>query len=216
MTEAFELSIPSHIEFILYKFDSIDSQIISKVKRECTNFSIDKNKNHYMVTVDDFIDAINTSPRLKAEIDKWSINSTDSNVNSVYFLVDIMNRLTNLKWISFKISTSKNFTRLIKYDDSELVSFQFNIVEGQFDLSQLMERKDLDQFNRKCIEIGIMENKYLNRRPYFYMTALVLMETLVLMDMEGNYKSKEILDMIDPKLENDNPMLLVKTDYTSY
>ena len=169
-----------------------------------------------MVTVDDFIDAINTSPRLKSEIDKWSINSTDSNVNSVYFLVDIMNRLTNLKWISFKISTSKNFTRLIKYDDSELVSFQFNIVEGQFDLSQLMERKDLDQFNRKCIEIGIMENKYLNRRPYFYMTALVLMETLVLMDMEGNYKSKEILDMIDPKLENDNPMLLVKTDYTSY
>ena len=148
MTEAFELSIPSHIEFILYKFDSIDSQIISKVKRVCTNFSIDKNKNHYMVTVDDFIDAINTSPRLKSEIDKWSINSTDSNVNSVYFLVDIMNRLTNLKWISFKISTSKNFTRLIKYDDSELVSFQFNIVEGQFDLSQLMERKDLDQFNR--------------------------------------------------------------------
>jgi hypothetical protein len=216
MTEAFELSIPSHIEFILYKFDSIDSQIISKVKRECTNFSIDKNKNHYMVTVDDFIDAINTSPRLKAEIDKWSINSTDANVNSVYFLVDIMNRLTNLKWISFKISTSKNFTRLIKYDDNELVSFKFNIVEGQFDLSQLMQRKDLDQFNRKCIEIGIMENKYLNRRPYFYMTALVLMETLVLMDMEGNYKSKEILDMIDPKLENDNPMLLVKTDYTSY
>ena len=216
MTDAFELSIPSHIEFILYKFDSIDSQIISKVKRECTNFSIDKNKNHYMVTVDDFIDAINTSPRLKAEIEKWSINSTEANVNSVYFLVDIMNRLTNLKWISFKISTSKNFTRLIKYDDSELVSFQFNIVEGQFDLSQLMERKDLDQFNRKCIEIGIMENKYLNRRPYFYMTALVLMETLVLMDMEGNYKSKEILDMIDPKLENDNPMLLVKTDYTSY
>ena len=216
MTDAFELSIPSHIEFILYKFDSIDSQIISKVKRECTNFSIDKNKNHYMVTVDDFIDAINTSPRLKAEIEKWSINSTEANVNSVYFLVDIMNRLTNLKWISFKISTSRNFTRLIKYDDSELVSFQFNIVEGQFDLSQLMERKDLDQFNRKCIEIGIMENKYLNRRPYFYMTALVLMETLVLMDMEGNYKSKEILDMIDPKLENDNPMLLVKTDYTSY
>jgi len=216
MTDAFELSIPSHIEFILYKFDSIDSQIISKVKRECTNFSIDKNKNHYMVTVYDFIDAINTSPRLKAEIEKWSINSTEANVNSVYFLVDIMNRLTNLKWISFKISTSKNFTRLIKYDDSELVSFQFNIVEGQFDLSQLMERKDLDQFNRKCIEIGIMENKYLNRRPYFYMTALVLMETLVLMDMEGNYKSKEILDIIDPKLENDNPMLLVKTDYTSY
>tara|TARA_R110001599_G_scaffold167251_1_gene357155 strand:- start:7093 stop:7743 length:651 start_codon:yes stop_codon:yes gene_type:complete len=216
MTEEFELSIPSHIEFILYKFDSIDSQIISKVKRECTNFSIDKNKNHYMVTVDDFIDAINTSPRLKAEIEKWSINSTDANVNSVYFLVDIMNRLTNLQWISFKISTSKNFTRLIKYDDSELVSFRFNIIEGQFDLSKLMERKDLDQFNRKCIEIGIMENKYLNRRPYFYMTALVLMETLVLMDMEGNYKSKKILDLIDPKLETDNPMLLVKTDYTSY
>ena len=106
-----------------------------------------------------------------------------------------MNRLTNLKWISFKISTSKNFTRLIKYDDNELVSFKFNIVEGQFDLSQLMQRKDLDQFNRKCIEIGIMENKYLNRRPYFYMTALVLMETLVLMDMEGNYKSKEILSI---------------------
>jgi len=36
------------------------------------------------------------------------------------------------------------------------------------------------------------------------------------MEGEGSSKASDLLEEIDPKLEDDNPMLLVKTDYTPY
>lgn len=217
MTETFELQIPTHIEFTLYRFDSIDSQIISMVKKECTNFSIEESEDHFTIMADDFIKAMMSSKRLSSEIERWSTSSKrESNVNSVYFVVDLFGRLPNLEWISFKVSNEKEFSRLVKYQEAELVSFQFTIVEGQFDLPKLFGREDLDHFNRKCIDLELMENKYLNRRPYFYMTAGFFIEALVMMELEGSGKASQLLEEIDPKLEDDNPMLLVKTDYTPY
>jgi hypothetical protein len=217
MTETFELQIPTHIEFTLYRFDSIDSQIISTVKKECTNFSIEESEDHFTVMAVDFSQAIAGSKRLSREVSRWqSSPKREANVNSIYFLVDLFDRLPNLEWISFKVSHDKEFSRLVKYQDKEVVSFHFTIVEGQFDLTALFGREDLDHFNRKCIDMELMENKYLSRRPYFYMTAGFLVEALVRMEGEGSSKASDLLEEIDPKLEDDNPMLLVKTDYTPY
>ena len=64
----FELEIPTHIAFTLYKNDYVDNLIISKVKKECKNKS--KNKNEFIVSLDNFQDAIQTSTFLKAELKK--------------------------------------------------------------------------------------------------------------------------------------------------
>ena len=48
----FELEIPTHISFTLYKNDYIDNLIISRVKKECRNES--KKKNEFIVSLDDF------------------------------------------------------------------------------------------------------------------------------------------------------------------
>ncbi len=211
MTETFELQIPTHIEFTLYRFDSVDSQIVSVVRRECTNFSIHESDDHFTVMAGDFTQAVSRSKRLSQEIERWrSSPDRAANVNSIYFLVDLFDRLPNLEWISFKVSHDKEFSRLVKYQDKEVVSFHFTIIEGQFDLPALFGREDLDHFNRKCIEMELMENKYL------YMTAVFLVEALVRMEGEGSSKASDLLEEIDPKLEDDNPMLLVKTDYTPY
>ena len=55
----FELEIPTHIFFTLYKNDYIDNLIISRVKNECKNES--KKKNEFIVSLDDFNNAIKTS-----------------------------------------------------------------------------------------------------------------------------------------------------------
>lgn len=217
MINLYDLEIPSHIEFTLYRFDSIDSQIISAIKRDCTNFSIHENENHFTIMASDFIDAIHSSPRLRKEMERWSGHiSGDGHVNSIYFIVDLYEKLANLEWISFKASDSKNFSRLVKFNDREVVNFQFTILEGYFDLSGIFSRPELDWFNRKCIELGIMENKYLARRPYFYMMTEVLIELLQVLGLEGCNAAEELVEAIDDKLTEDNPMLLVKTDYTSY
>jgi len=127
-----------------------------------------------------------------------------------------MDRLTNLEWLTFKISYDKKYTRMIKVENREIMSFYFKINEGLFDLTKIFDRKDLDIINKKIIEFGIMPNKYLERSPYFYMKASLLFDLLGQLEIDGTINTFDLLDQIDPKLEEDDPVLTVKTDYTPY
>ena len=215
----FELEIPTHIAFTLYKNDYIDNLIISKVKKECKNRS--KKKNEFIVSLDNFQDAIQTSTFLKAELkktlDQDLLPNPNFKPNSIFFLRSIINRLPNLTDITFKVSDEKVFSRLVKVDGGrEIVSFHFNIIEGTFDLTQILDRVQLDTFNKRFMDVGIMKNKYLERTPYFYIKATVLFDILSEMDEAQVFDAFDIITSVDPKIEEDDPILLVKTDYTPY
>jgi hypothetical protein len=96
------------------------------------------------------------------------------------------------------------------------MSFYFKIEEGIFDLTQVFGRSQLDIINKKIIEYKIMPNKYLERSGYFYMQASLLFEILGQLEIDGTLSTFDLLDHIDQKLEEDDPVLLVKTDYTPY
>ena len=73
----------------------------------------------------------------------------------------------------------------VKVERGEVVSFHFKIVEGIFDLTKILDRKELDDFNKTLIDVGILKNKYLERSPYFYMKATVLFDILSTMEVNG-------------------------------
>ena len=215
----FELEIPTHIAFTLYKNDYIDNLIISKVKKECKNKS--QNKNEFIVSLDDFNNAIQTSAFLRAELkktlDQDLLPNPNFKPNSIFFLQSIINRLINLSTITFKISDEKIYSRMIKVDGGrEIVSFHFNIIEGIFDLTKILDREQLDTFNKRFMDVGVMKNKYLERTPYFYIKATVLFDILSQMDEHQVMDAFDIITAVDPKIEEDDPILLVKTDYTPY
>ena len=216
---AFELGIPNHISFTLFKYDYFDSIIISRVKKECKNVS--QIEGEYVVKKDSFMNAIKTSKRIRSEIQKAEslgyMPNPSVKPNSVYFLCSIFNRLPNLEFLSIKVNDDKKYSRLIKNESGlPILSFHFNILEGIFDLTKLLEIKELDLFNKTLIDFNILENKYLNRKPYFYMKATAILDILASMEIEGKLNSFKIVDYIDPKLEEDDPILIVKTDYTPY
>ena len=215
----FELEIPTHIAFTLYKNDYIDNLIISKVKKECRNES--KKKNEFIVSLEGFQNAINSSAFLRAELKKTIgqdlLPNPNFKPNSIFFLQSIINRLPNLNKITFKISDEKIFSRLVKVDGGrEIVSFHFNIIEGTFDLTKILDRVQLDTFNKRFMDVGIMKNRYLERVSYFYIKATVLFDILSEMDERKVFDAFEIITSVDPKIEEDDPILLVKTDYTPY
>jgi len=215
----FELEIPTHIAFTLYTNDYIDNLIISKVKKECKNES--DNTSEFNVSLEQFEMAIKTSAFLRAElqktIDQDLLPNPNFKPNSIFFLQSIIARLSNLERITFKISNNKLFSRLIKLENGrEIVSFHFNILEGIFDLTQILNREQLDTFNKKFIDIGILSNKYLNRDSYFYIKAALLFDVLAEMEESQLMDAFDIITSIDPKLEEDDPILLIKTDYTPY
>jgi len=215
----FELEIPTHISFTLYKNDYIDNLIISKVKKECKNEST-KN-NEFIVSLEGFEAAIRTSSFLRAELNKTLsqdlLPNPNFKPNSIFFLQSIISRLPNLHKITFKISDEKIFSRLVKVEGGrEIVSFHFNIIEGTFDLTKILDREQLDTFNKRFMDVGIMKNKYLERIPYFYIKATTLFDVLSEMEEAQVFDAFEIITSVDPKLEEDDPILLVKTDYTPY
>ena len=215
----FELEIPTHIAFTLYKNDYIDNLIISRVKKECKNES---NKlEEFIVSLDKDETAIQTSAFLREQLQKTVEQDLSPNPNfkpnSIFFLQSIIKRLSNLEKITFKISDEKDFSRLIKIESGhEIVSFHFNIIEGLFDLTKILDREQLDIFNKGFIDVGIINNKYLERNPYFYIHAVTLFDILAEMDESHKVDTFEIITSVDPKIEEDNPILLVKTDYTPY
>lgn len=219
INDTFEFEIPTHIKFTLYKSDYIDSIIISRVLKECKNWN-DTDDKIYTVKAESFKNALLGSARLKTEVAKTQTHNLESNSNfkhnSITFLWFIFKKLPNLDWLSFNISYDKNFTRVVKFENKEILNFFFKIEEGIFNLTKIFDRKSLDIINRKKIEFGLMPNSYLDRLPYFYLKASVLFDILIELETDGSLNTFDLLDQIDYKLEEDDPLLLVITDYTSY
>jgi len=217
-TKNFELTIPTNISFTLYKYDYVDSIVISRVLKECKNHPTGQ-KGVYRITVEEFKKAIETSSRLRKEVEKakqMAIPTPNLKVNSVFFLWNIIEALTNLKWLTFKVSEDKNYSRIMEVHDKEILTFHYNIEEGVLNMAHILNREELDEFNKEIIDSGLMENKYFDRVGYFWMRAANFFDIATSFEKRGETIAGKIFQAIDPKIDEDDPLLLVITDYTSY
>ena len=114
LTKHFQLQIPTHISFTLYKNDHIDSIIITRVLNECENLS--EEVGVYTFDINAFKNAILTSTRLKAEVDKMKLVGKREKFNSINFLWTIFESLVNIEHVSFKISTDKEYSRIVNFN----------------------------------------------------------------------------------------------------
>ena len=217
-TKNFELTIPTNISFTLYRYDYVDSILLSRLRKDCKNHPTGQ-KGIYRVSVEGFRRATETSARLKKEIEKAKlavIPTPNLKVNSIFFLWNIIEALPNLKWLTFKISEDKNYSRIMEVQDKEILTFHYTIEEGIFNLTEILNRDELDIFNKELINFGLMENKYFDRSGYFRMRAANFFDIATSFEKRGETIAGKIFQAIDPKIDEDDPLLLVITDYTSY
>jgi hypothetical protein len=85
-----------------------------------------------------------------------------------------------------------------------------------FNLTEILNREELDEFNKEVISLGLMENKYFDRVSYFWMRAANFFDIISSFEKRGSNISMKIFQSVDPKIDEDDPNLLVITDYTSY
>lgn len=217
ISNTFELSIPTHISCHLYERNEIDNLIISAIVKDCKNYAVESD-DVYTVKPEALLKAFAKNKDIKTliiEIDK-TISTLEFKPNSVYFLSNIISRLKNLKLITFIFLNDVDFSRVLKSDSKNLSFFNFVIIEGVFDLTKVFDRKNLDAFNKNLIHINILPQKYLDRRPYVYVKASTLFDIMFKMEELGLLKNFNLFELIDPKFEKDDPLLLLKTDYTIY
>jgi hypothetical protein len=210
----FHYSIPTKIRFTLNKFNIIDNLIISQVSKECKNYN--PTEGQYLIKVEDFKKSLLSNRRLKYDIENRNSLSEDNSFSSVAILWKIIEKFKNLEFISFNVSLDEKFTRLAKLENKNFLVFNFKIDQGTFDLTKIFDIHQLKVINKRFIELGYISNKYLLRNSYFYIPTVDCFDILAELEIEGLLSTLDILDTLDPKLEDDNPILLVKTDYSLY
>lgn len=220
--------VPVWIEIVLYKSCAYDLKFVNDLKRGRTlRNTIESQGEYFFVTVGDIREVIEKRPystRLKKQ-GKMNEDEIAKDVDSVYFISKILNSLYNLRIVKIFLSNSMYTDRIIIFENQEVIMLEHSIEYGILNLPHFFTESELESFNKVMIQLKYLNSKYIEREPYFkvktadflfdieeYNAEMYLENKSDKPDERMNFLDK-LFALIDPKLEEDNTLLLVITDY---
>lgn len=209
------LDFPVVIDITLYKNNYYDNLIINKIKKDADCISIPNLKDAFIVYCDEFQKIFYDS--FLNEVEKVrSLPSTDlqKNATSLYFLDKIFSSFSKLRYIKVNVSRETNYSRVNTRDKVPTIFFNYKITSSCIDLSSIFERNSLRKINEFLIDQDLVE--YDSFFGYSHQIELKVSELLnILSDSEEENGDvvAELFNLIDPKTEQDDPILLLVTDF---
>lgn len=213
--------IPTKIEITLYRYNYLDNLIISAVKESANpKFS---SRARIIVSKTEFGKILKRSRVISREIEKFSNVDpeyvTANNVNTIFFINNIMKMYTNLQEIIVNISTERTYSRLVETEDRSIIGFAHRFLECRIDLTQYLEKSEIKIFNEFFAKMGYLSESLLSDKHYFVVPADEFVDKMMAMeeiskdftDMYANVYNF-FFDIIENKVEQDKAKLLIVTD----
>lgn len=204
----------------LYTKNHVDSYLLQDLNNKCNGIPDPYNKNYFYVSVSEVMTLLRDK-KYTTLIDSFQKNSDMqliANGNSVYFIHNLIKYYHNLTML--KIKPMKTDSSIITRDHVDVFSYMFRVSYGILDFSKYLTPSRLKMLNMLFLEKGYLSNKYLRRKSYFNIPTQDLMNLFNTYEPNTSQKmdflntaSEVIFEIIDPKIEDDNPSILVKTDY---
>jgi hypothetical protein len=209
---------PLIIEMPLYTKNHVDSCLLQDLVDECNGIK-DPNKKDFFVSVAEIMKLLRNK-KYSNLIDSFS-NSKNmdmmANGNSVYFIHNLIKHYHNLTLLKIRPVNSES-ARLTESVD--FFSYMFKISYGIVDFSKYLTPSKLKMLNHIFITNGFLPNKYLLRKSYVNIHSDRLLNIFSLYEPDTPEKmdfvneiSEILFEIIDPRVEMDNPIILIKTDY---
>ena len=215
------LTVPIHIDIVLYRYNYIDNLIISELKKSAfVNYlnTSETNKTVFSVLVKEFKQVFYR--RFGKELDNISNfigDSSDKNINSIYFLDMIFEKFENLKVINVNISNDKNFTRLMSVNDTKSVGFDYRVAYGVIDYPRFLSENELYLLNHFFVDANIMPQR---DTPFVTINCIDFINRVIEWEESNQDELDEYANILDityelvqEKLEKDNTVLLIKNDF---
>jgi hypothetical protein len=123
--------------------------------------------------------------------------------------------MENLQYIKFTLNKDKKYTRIIENDGVKMIQFSFKLLTATLRLYDLYDEYELQLVNRILEELKILEKEI----PYTRLNAKDLYDTILFYLEEKDPEDAEagmvtdILDILESKIEKEDPLLLLITDY---
>jgi hypothetical protein len=212
---------PLVIEMPLYTKNHVDSYLLQDLTDHCKGIKDPYQKQNFYVSVTEIMSLLKEK-KYRNLIDSFSKTKDMeliTNGNSVYFIHNLIKYYHNLTLVKIKPMKSESALRL--NDDADVFSYMFRISYGLLDFSKYLTPSRLKILNKLFLEKGLISNKYLLRKSYFNIPADQLLNMFAEYNPDTPQKmdflnevSELMFEIIDPKIEQDNPSILVKTDYS--
>jgi len=212
---------PLVIEMPLYTKNHVDSYLLQDLIDNCNGIKDPNNKNDFYVSVAEIMKLLRNKKysNLIDSFSKTKDMDLIANGNSVYFIHNLIKYYHNLTLLKIKPMKSESAIRIT--DDVDVFSYMFRISYGILDFSKYLSPSRLKMLNMIFLERGFLSNKYLLRKSYFNVPSDQLLNIFSVYDPDTpkkmdflNEVSEVLFEIIDPKIEQDNPSILVKTDYS--
>lgn len=212
---------PLVIEMPLYTKNHVDSYLLKDLMEKCKGIKDPHEKSNFYVSVSEVMTLLKEK-KYSNLINSFS-NTSDlqllANGNSVYFIHNLIKYYHNLTLL--KITPLKGDSSLFVNESLDAFSYIFRISYGIIDFSKYLTESRLKILNKLFLDKGYLSNKYLLRKSYFNIPAATLLRIFSDYEPDTSQKmdflnevSEVIFEIIDPKIEDDNPSILVKTDYS--
>lgn len=213
-------NFPTVVDVTLYRYNHLDNRLWVQIKNDLDYIEVDEDAVIVDVNQLKKLLEVNYAPMIN-KIKSVGADFLHKKVNSPYFIYMMLGDLTNLKYIKITKSYDKEFTRLLEIEGNKLLKFDFKILSMTIRLHDWFYTRELKILNPILEELEILENGI----PYTRTKLIELLDTLDIWlekeidkDLEEGVVDPiplvtELMDLIDPKTERDNPLVLLVTDY---
>jgi hypothetical protein len=213
-------SFPTAVDVTLHRYNHLDNRLWTQIRNQLDYVEIDEMS--VVVTLSQLASLLdnNYMPMIN-RIKSTGVDSLHKQVNSPYFIYMMCVDMENLQLIKLTMSHDKKFSRLIENDGMKILKFDFRILSMTIKLHDIFEIEDLAVINPILESLGILEEDV----PYSRLPIVEILDLLdnwVELEMDNDLIEGEpdavplittILDLIDIKVEGDNPLTLLVTDY---
>ena len=213
--KTFELSLlPTAVDVTLYKYNYIDNTLWTRIQNE-VDF-IQSQDNSVLISAKQLQYLLDT--HYTKDVNRIKSLGTDvmhKEVNSIYFLYRMLTDMVQLQYIKFNFNTDKGYNRLISVDGKKVLQFGFKIITATLRLSDLYDDEEILLANKALYKMGILsEDSHYTR--IFAGELADRIDSFLEENEEDDYEAgivADILDVIESKLEPENTLILLITDY---
>jgi len=206
------------IDVVLYRYNYYDNKIWTGVKNQMDIIEI----NEQSVLVSPYFLKKYVEKTYPSELNRFkSIGSEflHKDANSIYFINSILSSMSKLKWIKLTLDKTKSYSRLVVNPNGgeKRINFSYKILHATIKLYEIFDdEQSLASITKVLTELDLLEPGI----PYQRNDLSTITYKLDNWMNEASFEQEDdvepvatLLDMLDPKLEGDNPEILLVTDY---
>lgn len=205
--------IATSINIKLYKYNYIDNKLWGQIKNQ-THW-VEPYNNSVVVSVDQIIELLemNYSDTLR-KVAATGFELIHQEVNSAYFIHTIIEEMPLLEYIKFNLDFDKSYSRMVDNEDEKLLRFDYKVLTATLRMYDFFTKSELRLLNTSLQDASIMprDAPYIRSRLSDLSSSVDKLAGTIEDDRAGDLLAG-LMDIIDTKIHNDNPLILLVTDY---